>query len=460
MSQPVQASKENKPATQKMTNYRWFVAILIFVLYTIANADRANIGVALPFIKKEFGLSNTEAGGIVSILFMAYAIMQIPGGFIYTKVGVKKVLPISMFLTSFFTLMQGLTSSVLTFKLARFCLGLSEGPMPTGCLTTVNNWFPSKEKGTAGGIYAAASKCGPVITPTIGVLVMRYYGNWRGIFIVCAIPGVILSIIWYLMVADKPSESRFVSAAESDYIATETATAINVVGKVKPRREMKWLDRLIRAKKIEPIDTNKKLFCSWNIIGNALGYACINGLIYALISWIPTYLVTVKGFVSIKMGFLAAAPFVGALVGNVFGGWFSDNVLNKRRKPTMIIGGLCTTITMYALISAPNNPLLLALFLFLAGVSFSFGFAAFQIYPMGVTTKKMYPVSYGFTNVFAQIGSSVFPFVVGYLLDHYGWNAVFLFLASCAIASVLFISSIDEPITENVVAPKVAQSAS
>ena len=63
----------------------------IFVIYTIANADRANIGFALPYIREEFNISNTEAGLIISLFFGGYAIFQIPSGFIIKKIGVKKL---------------------------------------------------------------------------------------------------------------------------------------------------------------------------------------------------------------------------------------------------------------------------------------------------------------------------------------------------------------------------------
>ncbi len=87
-----------------------------------------------------------------------------------------------MLLTSLLTWLQGMTSSVFTLKLARVGLGLCEGPLPTGCLTTINYWFPPKEKGTATGIYLAASKFGPVIAPIIGVAIIELY-SWREIFL-------------------------------------------------------------------------------------------------------------------------------------------------------------------------------------------------------------------------------------------------------------------------------------
>jgi sugar phosphate permease len=431
----------------KMTNYRWAIGVLIFIIYTIANADRVNLGIALPYIIKEFGLSNTEAGGIVSLLFMAYAVAQIPGGYVYTKVGVRKAFPFFMILTSMFTWLQGLTSSVFTLKLARVGLGLCEGPLPTGCLTTVNYWFPPKEKGTATGIYLAASKFGPVIAPIIGVAIIELY-SWREIFLFFAIPGILLSIVWYFMVANKPSESKFVSEAELKYILTEESDTAEKEKIVKPKRDMRWLDKIIRMKKVELVDSNAKLFTSWNIIGNAIGYGLMNGIIYTIMTWIPTYLMKEKGFMSFKMGFLAAAPFIGAVAGNVIGGWISDRILDKRRKPLMLCSGLFTTIMMYSLIYAPNNITLLGILLFLSGFLFSLGFSAFSVYPMGVTSKKMFPLAYGITNTGGQIGSASAPFVVGVLLDAYSWNAVFTFLAICSILGLIIVATLDEPSIE------------
>jgi sugar phosphate permease len=201
-------------------------------------------------------------------------------------------------------------------------------------------------------------------------------------------------------------------------------------------------------KKVELVDSNAKLFTSWNIIGNAIGYGLMNGIIYTIMTWIPTYLMKEKGFMSFKMGFLAAAPFIGAVAGNVIGGWISDRILDKRRKPLMLCSGLFTTIMMYSLIYAPNNITLLGILLFLSGFLFSLGFSAFSVYPMGVTSKKMFPLAYGITNTGGQIGSASAPFVVGVLLDAYSWNAVFTFLAICSILGLIIVATLDEPSIE------------
>lgn len=90
-------------SSPKKTYYRWWVMSFIFVIYTIANADRANIGFALPYIQKEFNLSNTMAGVLVSLFFLGYSLNQIPSGMLISRKGVRKVYAGGMLFTSIFT---------------------------------------------------------------------------------------------------------------------------------------------------------------------------------------------------------------------------------------------------------------------------------------------------------------------------------------------------------------------
>ena len=147
-----------KGIKSKATQYRWVVAGLFFVIYTIAAADRANLGVALPFLRNEFQMSNAEAGGLVSLFLLGYAFFQLPSAWLVSKFGVKKTFTISMILTSAATALTGMVSSLLALKVCRFGLGIVEAPLPLGVTSTINNWFPSKEKGTASGIFLSAVK--------------------------------------------------------------------------------------------------------------------------------------------------------------------------------------------------------------------------------------------------------------------------------------------------------------
>jgi sugar phosphate permease len=432
--------------TARRTNYRWVVMVLIFLIYTVAMADRANLGVALPFIKKEFRMSNTDAGALVSLLFFFYAISQIPAGFLYKKLDVRKVFPLSMILTSVFTGLTGMVSSLAMLKFCRSGLGLAEGPTGIGCTATINRWFPPKEKGTATGIWLAASKFGPVLCPPLGVLIIESF-SWRHIFYFFAIPGIIFSILWLLLVTNRPEQSRFCSPAEVDYIRTEQA-AVAKKPAAQKRYSLAWLDKLILAKRVKPLETSGQVFRSWNIYGDTIGYGCMIGVSNTMLAWIPTYLMTVKHFTSMKMGFLASAPFVGAVLGNLLGGVVSDVLLSKRRKPLMLLSALCTSITMYALVYAPNNAAYLGFMLLLTGTLLALGYSAYAVYPMGLASKEMYPVAFGIVNSGGQLGGAVTPLAVGVILDHYNWNSVFLFLALCSVLCFVVLATMDEPLDD------------
>jgi sugar phosphate permease len=433
-----------KPAVR--SRYRWVVATLIFLIYTIAAADRANLGVALPFIRKEFEMSNAEAGGLMSLFLLAYAMAQIPSGFAFGRFGVSKILPGAMILTSMMTGLVGTAGSLLALKLYRLGLGLAEGPLPISMTTTINNWFPPREKGTASGIFLSAVKFGPVIVPPLCAVIISVWG-WREIFYFFAIPGIVLAVVWYFMVADHPSRSRFVNEAELNYIADDksVAQAAEALRPPEPPAWLKKLDRCIRSREVVALETNRQVFKSWNIWGCATSYCFQLGVSSVLLAWIPTYLMTVKQFSIMNMGLVSAAPWVGAVLGNLLGGLCSDRLMGGRRKPGMLLSALGTSVMMYLLINSPAEPLPYGLLLMLTGVVLSLGFSSYMVYPMGLTTKKTFPISNAVVNMIGQLGAAATPFITGLLLDNYGWNYVFAWLAIGSFISFVILLTIAEP---------------
>lgn len=430
--------------SEKPSRFRWVVAGLFFLVYTVASADRANLGVALPFIREEYPMTNAEAGALLSIFLLAYALAQIPSGFASSKYGVRKIFSFSMIATSVFTALMGTVNSLIGFKICRFLLGIAEGPLPIGITSTINNWFPAREKGTATGIFLAAVKFGPVLVPPICVAIVAMWG-WREIFYFFAIPGIILAIMWYFLVSNQPSESKYVNSKELEYI-TDEANNVITQKQQSAHRDFKTLDKLIRVTPVEPITTSKGLFRSWNVIGCSLGYSFQVGISMILLSWIPTYLVSVKNFSIMNMGFVAAAPWVGAIFGNLLGGILSDRFLGKRRKPGMMLSALATAGMMYALINSPNDPVLYAGLLFLTGTLISIGYSSYMVYPMGLASKKVFPVASSIVNTGGQLGGAAAPFLVGLLLDSYGWSQVFLSMAIASFVSFLILLTIQEPV--------------
>jgi ACS family glucarate transporter-like MFS transporter len=342
---------------------------------------------------------------------------------------------------------MGMVNTVLGLKIARVILGFAEGPLNIGIVTTINRWFPPQEKGTATGIFMSAIKFSPAVVPPLCAWIISQFG-WREVFYLFGIPGFVIAALWWWLVVDKPQDSKYCSKAEVEYINSGRDSKVPT-GEKKVSSSLKSLgliDNVIRVKKVKLLDTNRSVILSWNIWGCALGYFFMVGITYAIMTWIPTYLVTVKKFSIMKMGFVAAAPWVGAMLGNLIGGVLSDKVFEKRRKPVMILTAASTVVMMYSLLYAPNDPFFLGAILLLAGILLNLGYSTFLVYPMGIASKEKTPFAASIVNTAGSLGGAFAPFLVGVLLDTFNWDVAFMFLSAISLVTLFILFTIIEPI--------------
>lgn len=405
-------------------------------------------------MQKEFELTNTQTGIIISLFFAGYGLFQIPAGFIVKKTGIRTAYMLGMIFTSVFTFLMGRVDSALHLKMLRVLVGISEAPVVISSTATINNWFPSKEKGTATGIFLAGSKFGPFLVPPICAWILLNY-DWRHIFIFFSIPGVILGILWFILVRNSPAESRFVNEAELRHInETDAAEAKQAAGDdvtaaaaAAPAFKFGFIDKVIRTTHLQPLKTSREIFSSWDIYGAAIGYMCMVGIVDGvLMSWLPKYLLEEHQFTIVNSALLASSPFAGNVLGNLVGGWISDNVFGRRRKPLMLVSAFCTIFMMGIMMNAPHGQTMLALVLFLVGFLLSLGYSAYSVYAMGRVEKASYPVAYSIINMGGQIGAVIMPLMVGILLDHYSWSAVFMALSIAAVICLCVVLTIREPV--------------
>lgn len=429
----------------RKTHYRFVVLALIFIVYAINYADRTNIGAVLPFIIEEFHINNFEAGAIASMFFLGYSLSQIPAGFFIAKKGIRGLVSFSIFGFSAFTWLMGTAHSVLGLKLVRLGLGLTEGPCPVGLASTINNWFPAKEKATATGVYIAATMFAPIIVPPLAVWIAVTWG-WRWVFFSFAIPGLVIAVLWYLLVRTKPAESRFVSESELELINADDDQQQATRQNIHIAAKFALLDKLIRVKSVAPVATVKGLFTSKNILGDCLAYFMMVSVLYGLLTWIPMYLVKEKGFSFISMGLVASMPCIGGFIGAISGGYISDKILGRRRKPTMLFTAVSTVIMMLIMLNIPQNTVAVCAGLFFVGLCLNIGWPAFTAYGMAVADSKTYPIAAAIINSGGNLGGFVSPMLAGFLLDYTGnFNAVFTYFGICAAIGFLVIVLLDEP---------------
>jgi sugar phosphate permease len=437
------SSTDSNTQLKKKTNYRWVVMTMIFLTYTVCMADRTNIGIVLPFIKKEFTFNNFQLGLISSMFFLGYAITQIPAGFLIGKKGTRGLISISVILFSAVTFLIGHAKNAVQLVWLRLILGISEGTTPVGMTSTINQWFPAKEKATATGIYIASTQLAPIIVPPFATWIALEYG-WRYVFYIFAIPGILLALVWYLFVRTNPEESKKVNELELLYIRHQEE-----LNNRSGRQSLGVIDKAIRYQKVSPIMKLKNVFTSWNILGDTLAYFFMNCVNYGMLTWVPSYLVEAKGFSYGSMGWLASMPAIGGIIGALLGGWVSDNLFLKRRKPTMLITAFTTAIMMFIVIYIQSNPVIVALTLGLAGFCLNIGWPAFTAYPMGLTTRETYPVAIATINSGGNLGGFFAPIIVGIILDATGnYNLAFGFFGAVLILGFLIICTLKEPVQD------------
>src|SRR6185437_6078301 len=158
------------------SHVRWIVLFLLCLMYLITYLDRVSIANTAPLISREFGFSKTTMGLIFSSFVWAYALFQVPGGWLGDRFGPRKVLTVIMGYRTVIAVLTTLAMSFSSFWGVRFLLGMGEaGAFPTAT-RAMQMWFPRQERGFVQGISHAASRFGAAVGPPLAVVIMVHYG--------------------------------------------------------------------------------------------------------------------------------------------------------------------------------------------------------------------------------------------------------------------------------------------
>ena len=175
--------------------------------------DRSNISVAQPEIAKEFGLSKTAMGLVLAAFTWAYALGQIPAGWLGDRFGPRKVLAVIMSWWAIAAAMTGAAVGLYSLFSARFLLGLGEaGAFPVAS-RGMQLWFPRSERGRIQGTTHFFSRFAVAVTPFVAGSIMLAFG-WRAIFYIFGSLGVIWAIAFSFFYRNLPEEHKSVNRAE------------------------------------------------------------------------------------------------------------------------------------------------------------------------------------------------------------------------------------------------------
>ncbi|MFJ4386101.1 MFS transporter [Pseudomonas sp. NPDC089408] len=170
--------------------HRFLVLALIFVITVINYADRATLSITGTEVLADLGLDPVMLGMIFSAFAWAYALGQVPGGWLLDRFGARRVYGISLILWSLFTLLQGTvgwmglagaSAAVALFSM-RFMLGLVESPAFPANSRIVSCWFPTRERGTASALFNSAQYMAVVVFAPL-MAWMTHALSWEQVFV-------------------------------------------------------------------------------------------------------------------------------------------------------------------------------------------------------------------------------------------------------------------------------------
>jgi D-galactonate transporter len=394
---------------------RWTIVAMAFLGTTINYIDRANLGVALPDLKREFGLSPEMSGLILGAFFWTYAAFQLPSGWFVDKVGPRIAYTVAVVWWSIFTSATAIARGFTSMFGFRLLLGIGEAPAYPTNAKSVAEWFPKQERAFATSIYDSGARAGTVAALPLCTWIIKQWG-WRASFVITGIIGVVWSLVWY-SIYRHPSKHTRISDAERDYIAAGQVPA-NAAQKGPQGGRVPW----------------SSLFKYRAIWGMMFGFFCLNFVIYFFVTWFPTYLRDGRGFSDVKTGFYGMAPGIFAILAGWLGGRTSDFLvrrglsLTKARK-IPIVGGMVVASSIGLAVVVPSATAAVAL------LALSYGglcFAAASIWslPADIAPTPQHVASIGGIQNFASNTAGIcITYLVGKLLAQTGGFVVPLLMA-------------------------------
>ncbi len=407
------------------TRTRHKVLFLTFLTSFIMYMDRVCMGRAAPAIMAEFGLSKIAMGWSSSAFNWAYALFQVPGGWMADRYGPRIVLAGAMAWWSAFTAATGAAFNAVSLAAARLLFGMGEAAAFPASSRALVRWIPARQRAFGQGFQHAGSRLGAAVTPPlVGFIMTRL--NWHWVFFIFGMIGIVWAAGWYLYYRNYPQDHPGVNKEELEMLRASGLTEKPASAPVVP-----WF-RILRSRNL------------WMLSSM---YFCYGWVLWMYLFWLPTYLIEARHFTSLKTDWGSSLPLLAATVTNVLGGWASDRLAH--RWDDLRRGRIFVSMFGFAVAGASLIPGVLAadaatglfcLSLALAGLEFTVAVSwAICLDIGGDFSGSVSAVM----NTLGNLGGALSSVAIGYLATHLGWNWPFLVASAMCITAALIATRID-----------------
>ncbi len=407
--------------TERPTHARYWVIFFAVTLAILSYIDRVCISQAAPEIAKELKFSDVEMGKIFGAFALAYALFEIPGGWLGDWMGPRKVLLRIVLWWSAFTAFTGAMRSFLTLWICRFLFGAGEAGCFPNLTKAFTTWLPVSEHVRAQGIMWMFARWGGAFTPLLVVWVLRYV-SWRYAFGIFGALGVVWAVFFYRWFRDNPREHKSVNAAELALLQGREKLASG-------HGNVPWLKLL----------TSRSILLLW------LQYFFVSFSWYFNITWLPTYLRQNFHLSAGEAARLAVLPLffggIGCLFCGVVSSWLGKRIGIGKSRRRLATTGFLGAGSFFALAIQFSDPMWVMLAMGMASFFNDLVMPPAWAACMDIGGKYAGTVA-GSMNMMGNLAGYASPVIGGYILSQTGrnWNT-FLYL----LAGVYLLGSVIWP---------------
>lgn len=382
---------------------------LLFICYVVAMIDRLNVGFAkLQFIS-DLGMTEATFGAAAGLLYLGYILFEVPSNLMLHRVGARRTLLRIMLLWGAFTILQAWASGKHSFYLLRFLIGAAEAGFFPGVLLYLTYWFPDRLRGRITSLFVMALPAAGIVGGPLAAWIMTGLDGhaglrgWQWLFILEGIPAIVLGVVCYLWLADRPAQARWLDGNEQCSVERAVQAGAAKPGAAAGTAAPAQLGDALR----DPL-LYKLALCYF-------AFYCVEN---ALLVWIPTLLknvgvATIAGVGWVSSGIALAATVIMLAVG------YSSDKRGERR--WHVIGcGLVAGVTFLLLPLAAHSIALTALVLTLSsGAVFAF-LAVFWTIPSALFKGRAAAGGLALISSIGALGGTFSPIFIGWIKEATG----------------------------------------
>ncbi len=392
----------------------WRLVPFLFLLYIVAYLDRINVGFAALQMRHQLSFTDAVYGLGAGMFFAGYFFFQVPSNLALQRVGARRWIALLMMTWGVISASMIFVSGPHSFYLLRFLLGAAEAGFFPGVILYLKNWFPSRARARTLALFMTAGPLsgvvgGPVSGALLGLHPVARMAGWQWMFLVEAVPAVLLGGVALAYLVDCPEEARWLLREERD-----------------------WLVETLQRERVEITAVTGAFAAlrSGRIWMLALVYFGLNTVSYGVSLWLPTLIRSLSGVSDFTIGVLSAIPYVAAAMAMVAMGLHSDRS-GERRWHTAVPAFAGALALIGAAYSTSVGPAILAVSVAVLGVNCMLG--PFWSMPTALLSGTAAVAGIAFINSVGNLGGFVGPYVIGLVRTSTGQFKGGLLLVSGAL---------------------------